>query len=304
MTPSPTPGQQVTGNEADEFQAFVRQAIQEEIAKGTQPGTQVQATPTPQPISVNLNGQTFQFQNQEELNRALTNTFSAYNTELANLRNSQVADRGAEVTGTEEAPKFSMDTFVQKMQANPVEAFDYVDQIRYGFDNPVEAVKSAITARSELADLQRVMAVYQFKDAHPEYEGNPQTANTMYQIMDQAGLPFTIQGLEAAYSVGLLRGMIPLPQQFQAQPRQGEFNQNPYSPQQTFNPSPYAQYAGTGTDPRQFNGGFQTTGYPGQTTLAPPQSPRFAAEASPDLASLAQDMSPEQIEAVFARLQR
>lgn len=300
--PNPAQGAAVTGQE-DDFLNFVRQTVAEQVAQAQAPGTVQQNPPAQTPISVNLNGQTFQFSTQEDLNRALQNTFSQYNTELAKLREAQSAPtpRGGEVTGSDDAPAFDINTFVNKMTTNPVEAFDYVDEIRYGVKNPAEAVKAAIASKGKVDEINQALSVYRFRDAHPEF--NPQAAPVMQEIMKAANLTPDFAGLEAAYALGVMKGVIQ-PLQLQA-PQQGQFPQQAPGPQfQTPNPAgppmfsqnPYGSQGAQFNDPRMFNGGFNN-GIP----MAPPRPGRSEPVALNDFGAMAESMTPEQIEAVFSK---
>jgi hypothetical protein len=274
-----SPQNNISGD--DELSVQLRQIVNEELAR-TQ-GTPQQVAPAPIPLTVN--GQTFHFNTPEELSAAVNNMTNAYNTQLAAAQQHAAAvhtPAGQEVTGADE-PAFDMTRFVETLTKDPRQAFDYVDQYRYGVKNPSEVVKNALTTRSELDEIKKVLSVYQFKDNHPEFVGTPQVAAVIDQVRQAHGLGFDSTGLEAAYAIAIQRGQIPNPYAQQQQMlQQQQQQQNPYAQPQQQNP--YAQY--------------------GQRPMAPPPSvPRGGYEQSPQFEQLAESMTPEQIEAVFSRLQ-
>src|SRR5262245_30195350 len=116
---SPTPNQnpaQVSGNDEDAFLGFVKQTIQEEVARtaGSNPNPAAPVVPpSASPITVNVGGQAVTLNTQDELNAALQNTFGQYNAELARLREQAAAPAPTkEVTGQDE-PQFNLNTFVE-----------------------------------------------------------------------------------------------------------------------------------------------------------------------------------------------
>jgi hypothetical protein len=305
-TENQNPGAQVSGGD-DEFNQFVRQTIQEEIARAQQPAATAANQPgavqtqQPQPIQINLNGQTFSFQNQEELNRALNNTFSAYNQQLSQLQQTQSQPRGQEVSGQDEGPKLDINQFVEKLGTDPRAAFDMVDEVRFGMKNPAQTLREAV---EKVNRQEQLLAAYQFKEQFPQFPANQQNAQALYGIMQQRGLPATAEGLEAAYAIGLMRGVFqptqPQQSQFPGQaPPQTMTGQSPYAQPQMFQQNPYG-----GVHPGQFNGGMNFNQNQNPYLAPPPRAPRASSDAAPNPFDAAEDLSPEQIEAVFQRLQR
>ncbi len=302
VTPQNPAANQVTGAE-DDFSSFVRQAIQEEMAKGQQvpnPG----AAPSTQ-IPLTLNGQTVTFNSPEELSTAVSSLVQSLQTQQQAPQYVAPAPQVAEVTGKDDP--FDVSTFVQKMTSNPLDAFDYADKYRFGVDNPSAAIKDAIASKAKLDDMSKVLTVYQFRDAHPEFQGSPQAGQVIEQVMQQGNYPLTTNGLEAAYALAITRGLLPnyyahqgqqgqAPQQSPFQPAQPQFQQNPYAqnqPQgQAYQNFPQHNFQG-GRDPRFFNGG---------ANFAPPSVPRGGVGGNePDFGSIAENLSTDQIEAVFSR---
>lgn len=306
MSPQ-VPNNAVTGNEDAEFQNFLRQAIQEEIQKSHQPAGadnqnfQPQQAVTPQPIALDINGQRLQFANPEELSRSIQGMVNEFNQRLS-AQPQAPAPQNNQVSGQDE-PQFDLNRFVEKMTTNPVDAFNYVDEYRFKGQNPYE---KAIKAADDVETIKKSLAAYQFRDAHPEFQGNPRNASILQGIMQQAGLPQDVNGLEAAYSLAVVRGLMPPPPhlsaaqpQQPAQQAQDIYGQNPWGAV----PNQYQNFQGAnfqGPDPRSFNGG---------ANFAPPRVPRTGVtDPVPDLSSMAEDLSADELARVinqsFSRLQR
>jgi hypothetical protein len=289
MNPTQT---QVTGAD-DDLTQQLRSIVAEELAKSTtQPGvTTTQSTNAPAPIPLTLNGQTFYFNSPDELSAAVGNMAQQYNAQLSQVQASRPAQN--EVSGADE-PAFDMNKYVETLTKDPLAAANYVDEYRYGVKNPAEAFKSALKAQEKLGEIEKTLAVYQFKDAHPEFVGTPQSATVIDKVREAHGLNWDAQGLSAAYSIALQRGLIANPT--------GQQQQNPYGP------NPYAQgFAGNQYQPQ----GYQPQGYPAQfptQNFAPAPPPRIpnmggSFEAPGSFEQLAEGMSPEQIENIFSRFQ-
>lgn len=302
MSPNPNPGANITGQDAD-FEAYVRGEVARVHAE-SMAAAGTPTTPTPEPITVNLNGQQFSFNNQADLNSALQNTFGQYNLEMERLKATNAAappaPRGTEVTGQDDP--FDVKIFVDKMTSDPVAAFDYVDGFRYGKD-ATKNIKGAIASTSDVSEMKQALAVYRFRDAHPEF--TPQYAPVMQQIIQSRGLPSDYNGLEAAYALGLTSGMIrpPAPQQNQqdlqmsqyGQPQhqqgQPQWNNAPAPPQ--YNQNPY------GAPQPQ----FQNPQYAQNPNFAPPRPNRSSPIPTEDFGSMAENMTTEQIQTIMARYQ-
>lgn len=286
-----TPQNQVTGNDDQEFMKFVTDTIAEQVAKQTGQ----QAPPQTTSIPLTLGGQTITFDSPEALSQAVQGLVSSLQNpqpqpQVPQYVQPQVPQAPAnEVTGKDD---FDLNTFITKMQADPREGLKYANRDIFGVEDPAAALKDAQATKTKLDQVEKILTMYQFRDNHPEFQGSPQVAQTLESVMQQNGFGLTPAGLEAAYAISIQRGLIP---NFYAAQQQGQVaqggQQSPYA-QPQFTPP---QFQG-GTDPRFFNGGMN---------FAPPSVPRGG--AGPDEANferIADQMSLEQIEAVFDRFQQ
>jgi hypothetical protein len=261
--------------------------IIEEVKKttaGTQESPGNQTGPQPGPITIKLGNEEFKFSSPDELSLAMTNLVAAYQAQMAEMQKKLTessqgnkpgdSDRGSYVTSDEPEP-FNRDKYIQLLREDPIAAADYVDSYRlFGgyIDHPAELLRNAL---ARVAEQDRILAAYQFRSAHPEFPGGNEAVATLEKIRQENNLPFTASGLEAAYGIAQARGLLPGPQQYQ------QFIQ--------------AQQA------QQFE---QLKNFIARDLRpqGPPSLGRASAEVPQDIASVADSLTPEQIEQIFARL--
>lgn len=300
-----------TNNPQGSFDDFVRDTVQQELAK------QGKLNPTevpPAPLQLNVGGQVFSYKDKAELEASLNNFVGATGQKFAELQQQidsaqQPTGKGAYVSGDEPANAWDDAQFVKHMTESPREGFNYWINHEL-FDgksqNPVADLKESLQ-NTELT--KRSIAAYQFKENHPEFPGGAQFAQKIDEIRQQMGLPYDVNGLDAAYLVGMQRGFLPNFYQIQQQQQQaaamaaqqGQTTQDiPWGQQQ----QPWQQAQ---MDPRQFNGGFGMNGQMPVTQnpyLAPPPGVNRNAPFAPQGQVNYDDLSTEQIEAIFARAGR
>lgn len=264
------------------------EALQAAMQQGQDP--QPQGT---QPIKINIGGQEREFQSVEELNAALNATFQQYNTALAQAQQKTSEGLpGKEVTGREkpEEPKVDLKEFIQKLERNPIEAFDYIDQARFGV-NPrellYEMAEKIQTQNQALLEQQMSMSAYQFRESHPEFVRSPQNSQALLGIMQQYQLPFTTQGFEMAYALGRTNGWIST-QEAQPETPQGypAYGEPVNYPAQQYQPQPQAP----APPPAPYN-------------PAPPRVSRGTSGASGNIEDLVDQMSPDEIMKVISQFE-
>lgn len=161
-------------------------------------------------IPVNLgNGQILYYDNAEQLSTNLQVALGQVNQEYTSLQNKykelenqyqQVRQTtGQYVKDDGDVQRFDTNTFIQKMQANPVEAFDYIDQFR---NNPYKE------KLNELEELRQENEVNKFIQAHPEFPGG-QWANVLNATREQLKQPMTKIGLEVALNHAIQTNRMP-----------------------------------------------------------------------------------------------
>lgn len=235
----------------------LNQVIQEELAGSNKPEST--------PLKVAINGQEITFTSVDELNRnlneALTTVGSEYQQMKARLAELEAA-RGQTVVEDDtpvDTGKFSQDRFLDLLKTDPVSAFDYVDQHRYGMEKPTEYIKNNLKQSEE---TRQEYEVNRWLQRHPEFPGG-QHAQVLDNIRMRLNLPLNAQNLEIAYQQGIQNGLIPdfktiaylnqykqtllseiqqkggqLPPEFQTQVPQSNQTQVPWNGGAGFNPSP------------------------------------------------------------------
>lgn len=234
-----------------DFDTFLNEKIHE-VVKGNQQNNP--NTPASEPLEFNIAGQQLKFASKQELETALS-TFVSQQASQNQQMQAQLAELQGQqnnqqyVTG-EEAPSWSDESFIEKMTKAPKEAMEYAfNQLLFDgkSQDPVTDIKSRF---EEMELTKRSIAAYQFKEQHPEFPGGQQFANTIDQIRQQMNLPYDINGLEAAYLMGINKGVIPnfygQQQQQQQSPQQEQqqgYNQPPqgYEQFQRQGQNPYLQ---------------------------------------------------------------
>ena len=209
----------------EQVEAYIRQVAAEEAKKfapqpSTPPAPQAPHTPSAQPFKMAIAGNEYTFNTPEEASAAMNNILE----QQQKLRETQ-NPQGRKVT-SDDQPEFNIDTYVNKMKENPVEAQEYV----MSFSPTVKQMSQKQQEyEAVIAQMQRESAVYQFKDTHPDYVASEQNAQAINGILSQYQIPWTAQGLDAAYTIALQRGLFkteeaPAPPAYQPPPAY-----NPYS---------------------------------------------------------------------------
>ncbi|CAB4142950.1 hypothetical protein UFOVP434_54 [uncultured Caudovirales phage] len=154
----------------------------------------------PEPIKMRLGDKDYSFANMEEaqnaINQAFTSVAQNQATLLQQIEDAQAAQR---TSGDDKSPQFDKDKFLQLIANDPVEAFNYVDTIRYGEARVPDYVKQNL---ERIPQLEQTITAYRFTQAHPEFANTDANANVLRAIGQKLNIPIhTYEGLEAAYSV-------------------------------------------------------------------------------------------------------
>lgn len=164
------------------------------------------------PWTVDLGGDKLTFDSPEELSANLRQALAQVNAEVTRmkqeneqLRQSQVEDNRYVSEDKESNRSFDMNHFISQMKENPVKAFDYVDSIRYGTENPTQYIKTRL---KEAEEIRQENEVQKFLQAHPEFPGG-QAAYILNQKREELGMPLTKAGLEAAYNQAIQEQKVP-----------------------------------------------------------------------------------------------
>lgn len=198
-------GTHLTGEEDQSIDELVRRKIAEQQQKQQQAGADG-------PIEIDLFGKKYKFENQAQLSAAINNLVTAYQQELQAKREAEAREQVAgQHLEADEPPPFDPKTFADLMIRDPIKAMDYLDSYRFfggREERPAEVIRQHL---GQLQSLQATLAAYQFKEAHPEVNFLPpdKVADVINSLRTQLGLPFTLDGLEAAYGVAQQRGLLP-----------------------------------------------------------------------------------------------
>jgi hypothetical protein len=240
--------------------------IQEELQKQNAPDPAVTSPvtqPTPQPLELNIMGSKYTFNSHAEMEAALNNTFGALQQQQA----APPPEPAGRYVTDDQGPKWDQDKYIELMKTDPREAAELVDNFRYFGGKHTGKVSQTIKQRLEEAEvLKQHFSEMQFLATHSEFPRSPQNAQIVHGIRQQLNLPYTPDGLDAAYLVAQQRGYLPA---VQAAP--GSQPQNAYTPAgYPQNPQP---------QPQPFNNPNNIYQMP-QTNYGPPAIGRGASAPS------------------------
>ncbi len=267
---------------------IIAETVREELAKlaATTGGAKDAPAATAEPWKINILGKEYSYATREEGEAALSATFQKAGAELEALRNAAPVAKekeGAYVSGKEgEEIIFSQDKYIELMGKGPK---GILEATNYALNHTIFGGKendAAGTLRQALEESQRqkaTLAVYQFRELHPEFPLTPEATTAIDNIRKELGQSFSLQGLEAAYGVAQARGLVPSPQvaaYHRSLVEKGLLQEPPKQQVAANNP---------------FSGGNSW-----QAPPPPSVSRQAGVQAGEDIASLADKMSYEQLE--------
>lgn len=235
------PGIELTGNETQDVNEIVRQAVAAEYKK-LQNGHSQQSgngeptpEPAPQPIKVNLFGQEYSFENPEQLNAALATTFNQFQQQLE----AQKAAANQPSQPSQPTNGFDRAKFAEMLDKDTLKGLDYAfGHLIFGQEVPNAAV--AIRDRLQKADETRnMLAAWTFRNNHrDDFIPDQRAVQTLDQIRQGLNLPpDNAESWEVSLAVARERGLIPRPgAQAPTAPAPGQFDQQQH--QQRFVPTP------------------------------------------------------------------
>jgi hypothetical protein len=185
-------------------QEQIRQQVEEQLRSMGIGQTKTADPPLPQPstLKINIAGTPMEFSSQEELEKTLNSTFSGIAEKIHELEQRAVSPQ-EKVKGDEDA--FDMTQFADLLTRDPVKAFDYVDEKRYGQERIPKPVAEKL---NELERVKGVLAVYQFKDVHRDFVESPENSQAIGRTLNYLNMPPTFEGLTAAYQLAKANGLI------------------------------------------------------------------------------------------------
>jgi hypothetical protein len=220
------------------IQDSVRQVLAESSGTNAEPTA---AVSTAQPISVNIQGQTYTFRDQADLEAQLNQVALAQRQAIKPPEPEPVKLTGSRVSGDEDSG-FSNEEYIRMMNEDPRKATKYaLSHLLFDgkVENPEELLRETMIQQ---ATTNRQLATYQFKDAYRDVPiEDPRVGGTLEEVRKSLNLPFTAEGLEAAYMYSVGKGRLPdfrqiaYNQQQQAAQQQAPQYQPPQQ-QQSYNP--------------------------------------------------------------------
>ena len=192
-------------NVEEDFYAVMRaeakKMLEEERRAADAAARGVPATPAldaSEPVKLNIFGQEREFKDLSEISTAVEGLVKEYQAAVANP---QVVV-APQPLGPAEPPKVDLDEFVNRIQKDPGDAFDFALKSKYGV-----GLDYLLNQARRTEEIEGALTVIQFKEMNEDYTPNPQNTQILNGIRANLGLPFSVQGLSAAYAVGKQYGL-------------------------------------------------------------------------------------------------
>ena len=167
----------------------------------------------PRPIELNIFGQTYSFDDPKKLaetvEAAIRDAVIRGRLEAEQELKQRTGSEGQYVSGTEQPKTKTPDAakFVELLEKNPAEAFDYVDEFRFGM--PAKQVRAALNAvLKTTADMALAIEADKFRRETPEYVANEENMRALLETMRQYNLPPTAEGMKRAFRLAVDEGKI------------------------------------------------------------------------------------------------
>jgi len=190
-----------------------------------------------EPVKMTLGGQTLEFSDIRDAEGKLNQVITAYNERMSAMQQNIAAlqaqtqqqqqpvqpqqpveqpAQGQQVTAQDD---FNFNKWVKQFTEDPRVALQEYEE-KY---SPVrrELTEAIVELQQKLTERDRREAALVFTQQHPEFQ-DKRFVQPLTKIMETYNLPFTSEGLDAAYRVGLTYGTFQPPQ---AQQPQGQVQQ-------------------------------------------------------------------------------
>jgi hypothetical protein len=109
--------------------------------------------------------------------------------------------------------------YFRLLEEDPIEAQNYLDELR-GLQSTIH---NAIQQQQQLAQVTQQLMVenilQRFQSSNPDYDGSEQAQKAVLEALKQTGIPFTPQGLSAAWQYAKANGWVNDKQQPAPQPK-------------------------------------------------------------------------------------
>ena len=237
-SPNALAAQQLTGNDAVDRD----RALLEEIRALTSQKPDDAGNPNsggPQPIKLklpNAEGQLteYTFDNAEQLNAALGQTFNNFRQTLAEMQaNPPVGDKPVAADTDKKPAGVDLERFREIATEDPAAGINYLlAQGAFG-GTTSDAFSTLRQTVDDLRTIKEQLAVFQFREAHPEIGGS-EHAQLLDGIRERLGISRDNPlAWEASLALAQQRGLVPTPQQiaaYQQQQAAQQVHRGPYVP--------------------------------------------------------------------------
>jgi len=210
MSTTPNPLNGNGGVTEDEFYTYLREQAAKALAEEARVKAAADAARTgappiidepAEPLKLKIFGQEREFKDANEISSAVERLVNEYQTNLAAAQQALAAKQGTEKTVVEE-PKVDLDEFVNRIQKDPTDAIDYAFKQKYGV-----GMDYLLNQARRTEEIEGALVAIQFKEMNEDFVPNQNNTNMLNGIRANLGLPFNVQGLNAAYAVGKQYGV-------------------------------------------------------------------------------------------------
>lgn len=232
--------EEIIQDSIQKFQAEEAQKAANQAGGGT--GVQPQTAPPagPEPIKLNIDNQELTFstaadaakyfsQRDERLRAQAQAAISEAQTKAA-----QAANQPPPTPDTKALDDFRRQ-FADRLVENPADATNYALSTALGVQDAAGTIRALV---GEVLNLRQEGVANAFMARHDEYIVNKDNAAALTGLLEQRGLPFTVENLELAYSYAKEHELVKIKekdesqqtQQFQPQQTQPSYNWNTAPP--------------------------------------------------------------------------
>lgn len=219
-------GLAVTGNDDIDFQNEIAALLN----ANEQP-----AQPVQQEVEIPIQGTKLKFKNLEEVGTKVADIVKNYQSILAEnaALKAQSQVRPTEQNDTGKKTKVSNEEFTNLVQQGPdgvAKAMKYWLNAEFFDGTQPDAAQAMKTILQQAVANATDLTVLRFKDAHPEFPRSAEAGQAVEQVRQRYNLPFTSDGLEAAYAIARQHNLIQVEQPKQEQTQQTQTQQHFASP--------------------------------------------------------------------------
>lgn len=168
-----------------------------------------------QQFSVTMNGKTYSFATQEQLDNFVNESFNNYGQAMQAARTQEAYLQAQQQQRQQQQaqPEIKPDVakFADKLLENPGEAIEYAWGAKLGVERPSEVLKGMaaqlMVQQRELSEMKQELVARQWVENNDDYNPSPENAQKLMGLLQQMNLPISYANLDAAYSYGIRSGV-------------------------------------------------------------------------------------------------